>query len=64
MPLRKREASSLITEANGEVMVTLTDEIAHKYCRLPEPGEFIWQQINGKNSIAEIISLCAEKLRL
>lgn len=43
-----------IENSEGEDEITLKDSENWKYFRLTERGWFIWQQINGKNSLRDI----------
>lgn len=41
--------------AEGQPIITLKDTINAQYFRLSEQGWFIWQQLNGRNTLREII---------
>ncbi len=60
IPVKKYEAMVLLNTLDNEAIITLKNEQHHLYCQLPQAGESVWHLINGKNSIAQIIKLCAQ----
>ncbi len=53
----KRVANYRITEqpsADGEIYYVLNDESGEKFFRLSERGYFLWQRMNGDNTISDL----------
>ena len=61
IPAKSREAIVFAYQKAGEEAVILKDQRAHKYCRLPAIGEYVWQELDGRKTVAQLISLANQK---